>query len=56
MQYVNADCVKSRLRLLQTGIAQGFVFRPLMFLVYINDLLNVSPDDLFLLLANDMTG
>ena len=43
MQYVNADGVKSRLQLLRTGIAQGSVLRPLMFLMYINDLPNVSP-------------
>ena len=55
MQYVNADGVNSRLRLLRTGIAQGSVLGPLMFLLYINDLTNVSPDDLFILFADDTT-
>ena len=53
MQYVNADGVKFRLRLLRTGIAQGSILAPLMFLLYINDLPNVSPDDLFILFADD---
>ena len=55
MQYVNADGIKSRLRLLRTGIAQGSVFGPLMFLLYINDLPKVSLDDLFILFADDTT-
>ena len=55
MQYVNADCVKSRLRLLRTRIAQGSVLGPLMFLLYVNDLPNVSLDGLFILFANDTT-
>ena len=55
MLYVNADSVKSRLRLLRTGIAQRFVLGPLMFLLYINDLPNISPDDLFILFADDTT-
>ena len=55
MQYVNADGVKSKLWLLRTGIAQRSVLGPLMFLLYINDLLNVNPDDLFILFADDTT-
>ena len=55
MQYVNADGVKSRLRLLRTGIAQWSVLEPLMFLLYINGLPNVSSDNLFILFANDTT-
>ena len=55
MQYVNADRVKSRLLLLRTRIAQESVLGPLMFLLYINDFPNVSPDNLFLLFADDTT-
>ena len=55
MQYANAGGVKSRLRLLRTGIAQRSVLGPLMFLLYINDLPNVNPDDLFILFADDTT-
>ena len=43
MQNVNADGVKPRLQLLRTGIAQGCILGPLMYLLYINDLPNVSP-------------
>ena len=55
MQYVNADGVKYRLRLFRTKIAQGSVLGPLMFLLYINDLPNISPDYLFILFAGDTT-
>ena len=53
--FVNADSVQSRLRLLRTGLAKGSVVGPLMFLLYINDLTNVSPEDLFILCADDST-
>ena len=55
MQCVNAEGIKSRLRLLRTGIAQRFVLGPLMFILYLNDLPNVSPDYLFILFADDTT-
>ena len=55
MQYINDDGVKSRFRFLRTGIAQGSVLGPLMLLLYIKDLPNVSPDDLFLFFADDTT-
>ena len=55
MQYVNADGVKSRLRLLRTGMAQWSVLGPLMFLMYINDLPIISPDNIFILFADDVT-
>ena len=55
MQYVNSDGVKSRLHILRTGITEGLVLGPLMFLPYIYDLPKVSPDDVFILFADDTT-
>ena len=43
------------LRLLRTGIAQGYILRPLTFLLCIDDLTDVSPSDLFILFADDTT-
>jgi hypothetical protein len=55
MQYVVADGIYSSLRKLRTGIPQGSVLGPLLFLLYINDLPNVSPHNLFILFADDTT-
>ena len=53
---MNTDDVKCRLRLLQTGRAQRSVLGSLMFLLYTNDLSNISPDDLFILFIDDTTS
>ncbi len=55
MQYVEIDGHKSGLRLLATGVPQGSILGPLLFLFYINDLTNSSPDIRFILFADDTT-
>ena len=55
MQYVEVQGHKSALRLLKTGVPQGSILGPLLFLLYINDLVNVSQDTRFILFADDTT-
>ena len=53
MQYVECNGIKSRLRMLRTGVPQGFVLGPLLFLLYINDLPAISKKTFFVLFADD---
>jgi hypothetical protein len=55
MQYVELNGVKSNLRKLRTGIPEGSILGPLIFLLYINDLPLVCPDAHFVLYADDTT-
>lgn len=55
MQYVEFDGHKSALRMLRTGVPQGSILGPLLFLFYINDLINACQDVRFILFADDTT-
>jgi hypothetical protein len=54
-QYVELNGVKSNLCKLTTGVPQGSILGPLLFLLYINDLANVSDELCFSLFADDTT-
>ena len=54
-QYVNINKVNSPKLNITCGIPQGSILGPLMFLLYINDIANVSSVLFFLLFADDTT-
>lgn len=53
MQLVSCNGTKSPLKLIKYGVPQGSILGPLLFILYINDLPNVSPDLFFILFADD---
>ena len=53
MQCVKPNGLKSSLRLLQTGILQESILGPLVFILYINNLLLSCPDAHFVLFTAD---
>ena len=54
-QYVKTDDVESSLLEVKTGIPQGSILGPLIFSIYINDLVKVSNIFKFLMYADDTT-
>jgi len=54
-QYTYVNGVKSNLNTLYTGVPQGSVLGPLLFLILINDLTNISQNLFSLLFADDTT-
>ena len=54
-QYVEIDGVSSNILLLSTGVPQGSILGPLLFLIYMNDIPNCTEHFNFILYADDTT-
>ncbi len=54
-QYVDIDGTKSEVRNIITGVPQGSILRPLLSIIYINDIANASKLFNFIIYADDTT-
>ena len=54
-QYVEYDGIPSSTREIKTGVPQGSILGPLLFIIYMNYILNVSANLKFILYADDTT-
>ena len=54
-QYIEIDGIKSNSRPLLTGVPQGSILGPLLFIIYMNDINKVSSKFDFILYADDTT-
>ena len=55
LQYIDIVVAKSNSRPLSTGVPQGPILGPLLFIIYMNDINAVSPKFTFILYADDTT-
>ena len=54
-QYIEIDGIKSNSRALLTGVPQGSILSPLLFIIHMNDINKVSSKFDFILYADDTT-
>ena len=54
-QYVDSDGISSSIRVIETGVPQGSILGPLLFIIYMNDIYTVSDNLNFILYADDTT-
>ena len=54
-QYVEIEGIESPMRNLNCGVPQGSILGPLLFLIYVNDISNSSPNGSILSFADDTT-
>ena len=54
-QYVEINCISSDVKNIDTGVPQGSILGPLLFLIYMNDIPKVSKIFKFILYADDTT-
>ena len=54
-QYVDCNGISSSIRKIETGVPQGSILGPLLFIIYMNDIHTVSNNLIFILYADDTT-
>ena len=54
-QFVQVCNIKSTMKLVSTGVPQGSIVGPLLFIIFINDIVKESSNFAFILYADDAT-
>ncbi len=54
-QYVDIDSTKPEIKNITTGVPQGSIIGPLVFIIYINDIANATKLFNFIIYADDTT-
>ena len=54
-QYVDCDGISSSIWVIETGVPQGSILGPLLFIIYMNDIYTVSDNLNLILYADDTT-